>query len=435
MRLTKLLGFVMACALVFNSTSIVYAAEANPSDREIPVITQQAMGEVVPIVQNQARVAGNVSAGYVTGYLDAASDYDIYTVTIPNGNMLQAQLQQPASSSIDYDLYIFDMDGNMVAGSENVTNVVNGGTLAEAVGYINTSGADEDFYLYVNSFAGGSTTNAYTLTYAFTDVYDNYEVDEQPGYASEFVMSGSSDSISTRTISSPIDSDWYMVTVPANYDQMQLAVSSTSSNAHAITVYQNIATDGTFKMTPVTLTNGKLDVTAGSVYYFKVHYSGALNGYVQTSIETYTLSIEFSEKVLNPGSITITGYSGGSYVSYQYGRFYRVTDSTTLTVNGRVRDTEGNVLIGAPVVVGYANPAWDGDPRYGLVTATGVTDTSGNFSITITLPPDAGLDCYYVDPSTHYFDLCALLVMAADGVTDTDYIYQYAYSAYGDNTK
>lgn len=43
MRLTKLLGFVMACALVFNSTSIAYAAEANPSDRETPVITQQAI--------------------------------------------------------------------------------------------------------------------------------------------------------------------------------------------------------------------------------------------------------------------------------------------------------------------------------------------------------------------------------------------------------
>lgn len=94
-------------------------------------------------------------------------------------------------------------------------------------------------------------------------------VDEQPGYASEFVMSGSSDSISTRTISSPIDSDWYMVTVPANYDQMQLTVTSTSSNSHAISVYQNVATDGTFQMAPVTLSNSKLDVTAGSVYYFK----------------------------------------------------------------------------------------------------------------------------------------------------------------------
>ena len=146
---------------------------------------------------------------------------------------------------------------------------MNGETLAEAVGYINTSGEDEDFYLYVNSFAGGSTTNAYTLTYAFTDVYDSYEVDEQPGYASEFVMSGSSDSISTRIISSPIDSDWYMVTVPANYDQMQLTVTSTSSNSYAISVYQNVATDGIFQMAPVTLSNSKLDVTAGSVYYFK----------------------------------------------------------------------------------------------------------------------------------------------------------------------
>ena len=62
---------------------------------------EQVMDELMPLVQNQARVAGNVSAGYVNGYLEAANDYDIYTVTIPNGNMLQAQLQQPANSSID----------------------------------------------------------------------------------------------------------------------------------------------------------------------------------------------------------------------------------------------------------------------------------------------------------------------------------------------
>jgi hypothetical protein len=187
-------------------------------------------------------------------------------------------------------------------------------------------------------------------------------------------------------------------------------------------------------MTPITLSNGKLDVTAGSVYYFKVYYSSTLNGFDQTSIENYTLSVDFSVKTLNPGSITITGYEGGTYVTYQYGRFYRVT-GTTLTVKGRVRDTEGNVLADTPVVVGFANPAWEGDSRYGLVTQTGTTDSFGNFSLTVTLPPKAGLDCYYVNPSTHYFDLCSLIVMAADDVYATDYIYQYAYSAYGDNTK
>lgn len=37
MRFTKLLGFVTACALVFNSTSVAYAAETNPSSRETPM--------------------------------------------------------------------------------------------------------------------------------------------------------------------------------------------------------------------------------------------------------------------------------------------------------------------------------------------------------------------------------------------------------------
>lgn len=432
MKATKALCGILSCAMLLGTASIVHAEE-NRSARNVPVPTAEMMEESINLSEKSARMAGNVSAGYVTGYLSDTSEGAVYTITVPDGCMMQAQLEQPGNAAIDYDLYIFDKDDNIMDASENVTNVVNGKTLVEDVAVINTAGAEVEYKILVNSFIGGSETEAYTLTYALTDVYDDYETDEQPQKAGEFVFSGASDSISSRNISSPIDSDWYMFTVPSGYDEMQLNISSSSANTHAVWAYKNIATDGTYQMTPVSLSSGKNAVTAGDVYYLKVCYGGTLNGFAQDSIENYTLSIEFSVKSLEPGSISITGFEGGTYVTYGYGRLYRVTGST-LTVKGIVKDTEGKALANAPVLVAFANPAWDGDSRYGLIPAEGVTDSSGRFTITVSLPPKAGLECYYVDPSTHYYDTCTVIATPGNDLYATDYVYQYAYSAYGDNT-
>jgi len=154
------------------------------------------------------------------------------------------------------------------------------------VAVINTTGVEVEYKILVNSFAGGSETEAYTLTYALTDVYDSYETDEQPQKAGEFVFSGVSDSISDRNISSPIDSDWYMFTVPSGYDEMQIDIYSSSANAHTVLAYKNIATDGTYQMAPVSLSSGKNAVTAGDVYYLKVCYGGALNSVTRESVES-----------------------------------------------------------------------------------------------------------------------------------------------------
>lgn len=433
MKVTKVLCGILSCVMFLGNVSMVHAEETQ-GVRNVPEPTAEMLEESINLSIPTARMSGNVSAGYVTGYLSDTSDGALYTITVPDGYMMQAQLEQPGNAAIDYDLYIFDSNDNMIDASEIVTNVVNGKTLVEDVAAINTTGAEVEYKILVNSFAGGSETEAYTLTYALSDVYDDYETDEQPQRAGEFVFSGASDSISSRNISSPIDSDWYMFTVPSGYDEMQLNISSSSANAHAVLAYKNIATDGTYQMAPVSLSSGKNAVTPGDVYYLKVCYSGALNGFDQDSIENYTLSIDFSVKSLEPGSISITGFEGGTYVTYGYGRLYRVTGST-LTVKGIVKDTEGKALANAPVLVAFANPAWEGDSRYGLVPAEGVTDSSGRFTVTITLPPKAGLECYYVDPSTHYYDTCAVIATPGNDLYATEYVYQYAYSAYGDNTK
>lgn len=430
MKKRKLVGLALACTLLLGMSTVVNAEEnsGQQNGRTIPELVEEAS----PLVANQGRSTGNVSAGYINDYLEGTDSLHQYTATVPSGYMLQAQLNQPGDSSIDYDLYIFDTNSNILSFSTCETNVVNGTTLPEGVGFVNSSDSDMECVIVVNSYMGGSTTNPYTLSYAFTDIHDAMEPDEQPLFANDFVMDGNYDSISSRNISSPLDCDWYRVVVPSNCDQMQLSLSTASTNSHSVSIYRNSGSDGNMKMTPVSSSNGSINVSEGQEYYLRVYYNGSLNGFAQNSIENYTLEINFSEHVLSPGSISISGYSGGTYVTYGNGRHYRVTGNT-LTVNGVVRDTEGNLLPNAYVVAAFENPAWAGDSRYGTVMAEGVTNSVGQYSITITLPPSAGFERYYVNPSTHYYDTCTLIVLAGDGVYRPDYIYQFAYSAYGNN--
>ena len=172
MKATKVLCGILTCAILFGNAGIVHAKETQ-SARNIPALTAEMMEESINLSAQSARMSGNVSAGYVTGYLSDTSDGALYTITVPNGCMMQAQLEQPGNAAIDYDLYIFDKDDNSIDASENVTNVVNGKTLVEDVAVINTTGTEAEYKILVNSFVGGSETEAYTLTYALTDVYDD----------------------------------------------------------------------------------------------------------------------------------------------------------------------------------------------------------------------------------------------------------------------
>lgn len=85
MKVKKVLGIALSLAMVLSNVTISHAAESE--NREIPVITEENIAESEALVQGKARVSGNVSAGFVSGYLSDESDVDMYQVTIPNGRM------------------------------------------------------------------------------------------------------------------------------------------------------------------------------------------------------------------------------------------------------------------------------------------------------------------------------------------------------------
>ena len=92
---------------------------------------------------------------------------------------LQAQLTQPSTPSLDYDLYVLDADGNILSGCENITHI-NGtsGTLPETVGYFTEGTEAATYYLAVLSANGGSANEVFTLDYTVSNACDQLFVFE-----------------------------------------------------------------------------------------------------------------------------------------------------------------------------------------------------------------------------------------------------------------
>jgi serine protease len=89
--------------------------------------------------------------------MSSSSDTDYYSLSLPAGRTLTATLT-PNSSS-DYDLYIYNSSGTLIARSERGTGLVDSASVA------NTGTGALTRYVRVVYFAGGtgSTNGKYTL--------------------------------------------------------------------------------------------------------------------------------------------------------------------------------------------------------------------------------------------------------------------------------
>lgn len=142
-------------------------------------------------------------------------------------------MTQPNNAAIDYDLYILDNEGNILCGCENYT-YINGaeGTLQESVGYMTTGNDIETYYLAVLSSVGGSESEPFKLEFSVSNSYDQFEIDENPSQALPLTVGSDGAVLDIRSLSSPFDNDWYVVTVPSNriYDEFSIGISTKSSN-------------------------------------------------------------------------------------------------------------------------------------------------------------------------------------------------------------
>jgi serine protease len=113
--------------------------------------------EVEPNNSRSAAQAIGTANTTVNGTLSSSSDTDYYSVSLPAGRTLTATLTPNTSS--DYDLYIYNSSGTLIARSERGTGLVDSASVT------NTGTGAIARYVRVVYFAGGtgSTNGKYTL--------------------------------------------------------------------------------------------------------------------------------------------------------------------------------------------------------------------------------------------------------------------------------
>ena len=362
----------------------------------------------------------SLQMGTISNYLSQANDYHLYSLNLPAGNYLQARLTSPNDSNIDYDLLLFDSSLTLIKSSDYVTYInTSTDTIQESLGYI--ANTTISLYVCVYSVAGGSTTSPYTLDFSISDSYDSVESDENAAESNALNLGTLGTSV-TRTLNSPLDNDWYSLTVldsPA-YNKIRLNLSNTSTtNGVWIEIYQNIGTNCYAMYFIGSGNGGDIELSPGN-YYLRMVSTNTLADFDENDIPTYTLSVAPVSRV---DYLEITDMSGNTYteaVTYNGITFPRINGGETLVVHvvAKYYD-ESNVAhpsVNAIVEGDLYDPSWNGTNNTGYIHryANAFTDSNGACYLIFNTQPAIGAYNCWVTVSTHYYDKAYINVKNGD---------------------
>lgn len=370
----------------------------------------------------------------VEGYLAAAEDSHVYGLQIQPGVLLQAQLEQPDVSALDYDLYIFDSTGvNILDGSENYTYInSNGKTCPEGAGIINTSNAYQTYYIMVRSSAGGSSTSPYTLRYSVSYPFDSNEADENVMSAKTFTVNSGGFLLNTRNISSPVDADWYKVTIPSSkaYDEVTVAISGAPNK---LELYKD-ATGYNKMLLLDSAESGKnfTRVLPAGEYYIRVSYNGPDDSFDSDNVNNYRMMLK---PLLKATDIIITKYESddpnSNFVSYPQGYYFRAPGYVKFT--GLVYSTDpvtGDefVVPGTKVEMHMYDVAQENPDFYHRHGET-ETDENGIFEKKLSFGPSQDTFSYVNSHTIAYYDwvMVQANILGQSDIKYQSYVYHLGY--------
>lgn len=146
---------------------------------------------------------------------------------------------------------------------------------------------------------------------------------------------------------------------------------------------------------------------------------------------------------LRADGIIVTEYNGNEganfYVKYPgfSKKMFRTKDWISVTGYVTTRDKETNEVYGVgdySVTAMYGNPYWEANntPNYAIRTGVATSDSSGKYSIRISLPPAMGAQTWNAGLTTQYFDVCNIrtgLTNQASIFYNEEFVH-YKYSLY-----
>lgn len=197
----------------------------------------------------------------------------LYTITVPNGVVVQAEMQVPKNPALDYSLYLCtydDSDSSLTIVSRS-SYATNSNYLAESVCAINTSGSDLVYYIVVDSNNNPSTEDYYTISVSLGGDVDAFEPNDSAFYAFDFPEMSSTTTVTVPgSLHSPIDNDWFGLYVSSTSEFAKLELSNIPSNV-VVEAY-TFTSDAQPVLQGSTANGNTLPIIAG-YNYFRIVYN------------------------------------------------------------------------------------------------------------------------------------------------------------------
>ncbi|MBD5558749.1 MAG: hypothetical protein HDQ87_04455 [Clostridia bacterium] len=472
------IAFLLCCTLfLYGTTSLVFAAEItttshlskanlidNIAHNDMSISTEDlseaqalidrgACSALLPfsdIVSNRSTTALSKET---QGTISSEGTMNMYgIISLGPNQILQAGLECPASSNLDYDLYLGELDSDnnvtLVAGSQYTTYIGTGmtKTLDEGADYINTASTYKDYVVIVHAKKGASATDPYTVYYSI-DIPGQYlsgENDQNAAYPCNTLNIG--DFASGAPLNSPSDVDWYQLNVDVNlayrWKDISLEITDISTGAicsnDSVELYEHIGNNQLRLMPKI---NGlyRFEPQTGT-YYIRV---SSINR-AAFDWHQYKLAVSIKNVAASAQSFTITKLStdldtsGTDYVPWPQGNGYCLrTYGGWFRVDGQLKDGNGNALTdttGMNVKVTFINRYWDSHnvPSLARKEGQGTINNNGAFQVTLNnMPSPSGEQFQYYNSAsklTHKYDLADVTVTVTD--TKTGAVLETKFTVY-----
>lgn len=355
--------------------------------------------------------------------MQSNSEYEIYTVRVKGGDIVQAELQVPENMTLNYDLFLYVYNESadtltMVSGSVYGTD---SNFTPENVCAINNSSAERLYAIFVMTNGKPSTTDTYTLNVSIGGDFDDAEPNDSAFFAVKIPTITTQTTVARKiSLHSPIDNDWFEAYFAdtSEFGGVEIAGIPDSVIVEVYTLSNNVLTKvGSTEDVTV------LPIKAG-YNYFRVISNR------RGTFKPETFDIKFSPAV-NPEKIAIyiavDGYCQRSSNLFDDNKTrYLFTISANVEVKV-VYLTENDipVRVNDTVSVVIANPLWTNDS---MRFSTGYNSISNESTCSVFLkaPTTYGTSTYNLVYTTIYsqeygtlFDMVEMALLNRYGDAET----------------
>lgn len=316
-----------------------------------------AIGDMMEIQPgNEEGISAYASSGVTqsfNGVIEQEGTFTYMLLSLAPGQIIQATLAGPNNANIDYDLllYTYNDDGSLgtcVAQSTLNTyiNSSTGKSVEDAVAYINTGSASQNYALLVFAARGCSSTETFKLTVSL-DNFENFDAGEPNDNPFSAVTIPDGAVVSGCNLNVSNDQDWYVWNASSSFAYM---MPSLDNSNYSVEVYQ--ADGQSMKWVEPDSQSGLYNINPGK-YYFRVYNKS--DSFVSSA---YTLSVQAYGTTPARMTIIFNGDMGTTIPAYGdgYYRFENVLKPMVI-----IEDASGYPVMGVNVTLYWKSGARTAD--------------------------------------------------------------------------